>query len=61
MEDKLQEIYNCLRIMDMVLYKCEYEPQVVVGFHSTEDMAKYFRQFLHIILPEEYRYTEEKE
>ena len=61
MEDKLQEIYNCLRIMDMVLYKCAYKPQEVAGFRSTEDMIKYFRQFLHIVLPEEYRYAEEKE
>lgn len=60
MEDKLKEVYNCLRIMDMVLYKYAYEPQAVAGFRSTEDMAKYFRQFLQIILPEEYRYKKEE-
>jgi len=59
MEDKLKEVYNCLRIMDMVLYKCAYEPQEVAGFQSTEAMAKYFRLFLKVILPEEYRYKEE--
>lgn len=56
MEDKLKEVYSCLQIMDMMLYKCAYEPQTIVGFQSTEDMAKYFRQFLQVILPEEYKY-----
>ena len=60
MEDKLKEVYNCLRIMDMVLYKCAYEPQAVAGFQSTEDMAKYFRLFLQVILPEEYKYHKEE-
>ena len=56
MEDKLKEVYNCLRIMDMVLYKCAYEPETVNSFQSTEAMARYFRLFLQVILPEEYRY-----
>lgn len=60
MEDKLKEVYDYLRIMDMVLYKCAYEPQAVAGFRSTEDMAKYFRQFLQVILPEEYKYRKEE-
>lgn len=59
MEDKLNEIYNCLKVMDMMLYKTAYEPQTIVGFQSTEDMAKYFRQFLQVILPEEYKYHKE--
>ena len=59
MEDKLHEVYNCLKIMDMLLYKHAYEPQTVVGFESTEEMAKYYRQFLSVILPEEYRYNKE--
>lgn len=46
--------------MDMVLYKCAYEPQAIAGFKSTEDMAKYFRQFLQVILPEEYKYHKEE-
>jgi len=56
MEDKLNEVYNCLKVMDMMLYKHAYEPKAVVGFQSTEDMAKYYREFLHVILPEEYQY-----
>ena len=60
MKDKLHEVYNCLKIMDMLLYKHGYEPQTVVGFKSTEDMAKYYREFLHVILPEEYRYNKEE-
>lgn len=60
MEDKLKEVYNCLNMMDMMLYKYAYEPQTVVGFSSTEDMAKYFRQFLQVILPEEYRYDKKE-
>ena len=59
MEEKLNEIYNCLKVMDMMLYKTAYEPQTIVGFKSTEDMAKYFRQFLQVILPEEYKYHKE--
>lgn len=55
MEEKLNEIYNELRLMDLLLYKYAYEPETVVSFYSTEDMAKYFRQFLQIILPKEYR------
>ena len=60
MEDKLKEVYDSLKIMDMMLYKCAYEPQTIVGFQSTEDMAEYFRQFLQVILPEEYRYHKEE-
>ncbi len=56
MEDKLQEVYNCLKVMDMMLYKAAYEPKSIVGFKSTEDMAIYFRQFLNVILPKEYQY-----
>ena len=59
MNKKLHEVYNCLKIMDMLLYKHAYEPQTVVGFESTEEMAKYYRQFLSVILPEEYRYKKE--
>lgn len=60
MEDKLKEVYDCLKIMDMMLYKAAYEPKSIVGFKSTEDMAKYFRQFLQVILPEKYRYHKEE-
>jgi len=60
MDKKLHEVYNCLKFMDMLLYKHGYEPQTVVGFKSTEDMAKYYREFLHVILPEEYRYNKEE-
>lgn len=60
MEDKLHEIYDCLKVMDMMLYKHAYEPEVVKGFESTSDMAKYYREFLHVILPEEYRYHKEE-
>jgi len=57
---KLNEVYNCLKVMDMLLYKYAYEPKTVVEFNSTEEMAKYFHMFLSIILPEEYRYDKEK-
>lgn len=60
MEDKLNEVYKELRLMDLLLYKYAYEPKTVASFQSTEDMAKYFRQFLQIILPEEYRYYKEE-
>jgi hypothetical protein len=60
MSDKLNEVYSCLKIMDMMLYKHTYEPQAVVGFQTTKEMAEYYRQFLHIILPEEYRYNQEE-
>lgn len=56
---ELHGVYSCLKIMDMMLYKHAYEPQTVVGFQSTEDMAKYYREFLHTILPEEYQYNKE--
>lgn len=59
MEDKINEIYNCLKIMDMMLYNYTYDPpRGVVPFKSTQEMAEYFRQFLQVILPEEYRYKE---
>lgn len=54
---KLKGIYDSLKVMDMMLYKYAYEPKTVIGFKSTEDMAEYFRKFLQIILPEEYRYN----
>ena len=60
MEEKLNEVYNCLKVMDMMLYKHAYEPKAVAGFQSTEDMAKYYKEFLHVILPEEYRYNKEE-
>lgn len=60
MEDKLKEVYNCLKIMDMLLYKYAYKPQTVAAFKSTKEMASYFRQFLQVILPEEYRYDKEE-
>lgn len=60
MEDKLKEVYNCLRIMDLLLYKYAYEPETVNSFQSTEAMARYFRLFLQVILPEEYKYHKEE-
>ena len=56
MKDKLHETYNCLKVMDMMLYKHAYEPETVKGFKSTSEMAEYYREFLHVILPEEYQY-----
>ena len=57
MDEKLHEVYNCLKIMDMLLYKHGYEPKTVAGFKSTEEMARYYREFLHVILPEKYHYS----
>lgn len=56
MEEKLNEVYSCLKVMDMMLYKTAYEPESIVGFESIEDAAVYFRQFLQVILPKEYQY-----
>lgn len=56
MDNKLHEIYTCLKVMDMILYKHAYEPETVKGFNSISDMAKYYRELLHVILPEEYQY-----
>lgn len=56
---KLNEIYTCLKTMDMMLYMHAHKSPAVVGFHNTEEMAEYYRQFLHVILPEEYRYNKE--
>ena len=59
MEEKLREVYDCLRIMDMLLYNYTYDqPHSVVPFKSTQEMAKFFRNMLHIILPKKYQYTE---
>lgn len=61
MEDKLKEVYDCLRIMDMMLYNYTYDPpHGVVPFKSTQEMAKYFRVMLHIILPKEYKHYKEE-
>jgi hypothetical protein len=57
---ELHSVYSSLKIMDMLLYKYAYEPQTVASFQSTEDMAKYYREFLHVILPEEYQYQKEE-
>ena len=56
MSDKLNEVYSCLKVMDMMLYMHAHKSPAVVGFHTTEEMAEYYRQFLHVILPEEYQY-----
>ena len=61
MDNKLNEVYSCLKVMDMMLYMHAYKPQAVVGFQTTAEMAEYYRQFLHIILPEEYRYNPEND
>lgn len=58
-DNRVNEIYNCLRVMDMLLYKNAYEPKTVIGFESTIDMAKFFREMLHVILPDEYQYHKE--
>jgi hypothetical protein len=60
MEDKLKEVYDCLKIMDMMLYNYTCDPpRGVVPFKSTQEMAKYFRAMLHTALPKEYCYKEE--
>ena len=41
----------------MLLYKYAYEPEKVVGFESTKDMAIYYRELLHLLLPPEYQYN----
>lgn len=57
MDDKLREVYDCLRIMDLMLDKYTYDPpHGVTPFKSTQEMAKYFRLMLSIILPKEYQY-----
>lgn len=57
MDNKLREVYNCLKIMDLMLYKYSCDPPCgVVPFKSTQEMAKYFRLMLSIILPKEYQY-----
>ena len=61
MDNKLNEVYSCLKVMDMMLYMHAYKPQAVVGFQTTKEMAEYYRQFLQIILPEEYRYNPEND
>ena len=53
--------YTCLKVMDMLLYKHAYEPETVVAFKSVSDAAKYFREFLHLILPKEYQYQSDKD
>ena len=59
MEDKLKEVYDCLRIMDLMFCNYTYDPpHGVVPFKSTQEMVKFFRLMLHIILPEEYQYNE---
>lgn len=61
MENKVNEVYNCLEIMDMMLYNYTCDPpHNVVPFKSTQEMAAYFRIMLHTILPEEYRYHKEE-
>ena len=60
MENKLKEVYDCLKIMDMMFYKYTCDPpRGVVPFKSTQEMAKYFRAMLHTALPKEYYYKEE--
>lgn len=49
--------YTCL----MLLYKHAYEPETVLAFKSVSDAAKYFREFLHLILPKEYQYQNDKD
>ena len=57
LDSRTNEICSCLKVMDMLLYKNAYEPETVIGFESTIDMAKFFREMLHVILPEEYQYN----
>ena len=58
MDDKLHEVYTCLRIMDMLLYKTAYEPETIAGFKSIKEMAIYFRAMLDTVLPNEYQYKQ---
>ena len=53
----IEQLYTSLKTMDMLLYKYAYEPEKVVGFESTKDMAIYYRELLHLLLPPEYQYN----
>ena len=53
----VKEMQSSLQIMDMLLEKYSHNPpQGVVPFNSTQDMARYFKQFTELMLPEEIQY-----
>ena len=54
------DVYKCLTIMDFMLYNYTLEPpRGVIPFSSCQSMANYFRQMLHLVLPEKYQYKGE--
>ena len=55
----VSEIQSSLRIMDLLLEKYSYDPpRGVVPFETTQDMARYFKQFTELLLPKDMIYKE---
>lgn len=56
--EKLVERVSCLKTMDFMLYNYTLDPPRAEPFRSTQEMAVFFRQMLHIGLPEKWHYIE---
>ena len=56
----VSEMQSSLRIMDLLLEKYSHDPpRGVVPFTTTQDMARYFKQFTELLLPKEMIYKED--
>lgn len=56
-KNELRSVYDSLSIMDMLLDHYSYDlPKGVRPFQSTKEMAEFFKNMLHIVLPKEYHY-----
>lgn len=50
----VESIKSSIRVMDLLLEKYSHDPpQNVVPFKSTQEMARYFRQFTQLLLSDE--------
>ena len=56
----VEGIQNSIRVMDMLLEKYSHDPpQGVVPFNTTQDIARYFKQFTELLLPKEMIYRKD--
>ena len=57
----VSELQSTIRVMDMLLGKyASDDPTCLKSFNTTQEMAKYFKQFTELMLPKEMRYEVDK-
>lgn len=57
----VSELQSTIQVMDMLLGKyASNEPTCLKPFDTTQEMARYFKQFTELMLPKEMKYGVER-